>query len=142
MRKLILLIAAAAVVSAQDAGENAAQSTCRENSAGQKMAGSVGRSRFAGLVDERHDDPAERPAKYQGREFKTPEEKAAEDKETAMGRDKPGCARDQRRRRRRLQRGVVGTWMVGWADFVDLRSAGWTQASADAGWPAEGVAAE
>ena len=36
--------------------------------------------------------PLERPGKYQGREFKTKEEQAAEDKETALGRDKRGAA--------------------------------------------------
>src|SRR6516164_5105725 len=41
--------------------------------------------------------PLERAAKYAGREFQTPEERAAQDKDTAIGRDKraePGTPQD------------------------------------------------
>jgi hypothetical protein len=57
--------------------------------------------------------PLERPAKYAGREFLTPQEKADEDKETAIGRDRRG--------ERGTAEDVAGAyntfwWDRGWSD--------------------------
>jgi hypothetical protein len=59
--------------------------------------------------------PLERPAKFAGREFQTPEERAAQDKETAIGRDRraePGTPKD-----------VAGAYNAFWWEWGALTAA-------------------
>jgi hypothetical protein len=76
--------------------------------------------------------PLERPAKYAGREFLTPQNRAEQDKETAIGRD-ARCTGLGRRRQRRVQRGLVGARMVGRSNIPHLRSTGRPQAAVNTG---------
>jgi hypothetical protein len=52
------------------------------------MADALGDPDLEGSWSNATTTPLERPAKYAGREFQTPEERAAQDKETAIGRDR------------------------------------------------------
>jgi hypothetical protein len=109
MRIVISMIAVALLVSAQ----TPAKTPPAKATAAKKWRTPWGDPDLQGSWSNATTTPLERPAKYQGREFKTPEEKAAEDKETAMGRDKrdaPGTNED-----------VAGAynavwWERGWSD--------------------------
>lgn len=94
MRLFTSLIGAALLVSISAAAQTAAPS---KTAPAKKWRTPWGEPDLQGTWSNATTTPLERPAKYNGREFKTAEERAAEDKETAIGRDKrhaPGSTED------------------------------------------------
>jgi len=86
------------VAGAQAPGSAAAAHASRDNSAGAgKWRTPWGDPDLQGAWSNATTTPLERPARYAGREFQTAEERAAQDKNTAIGRDKraePGTPQD------------------------------------------------
>src|SRR5712691_6298080 len=110
MRDRILILIVAALLASIPAESQAPPSA---KAAAKKWRTPWGDPDLQGTWSNATTTPLERPARYGGREFKTAEERATEDKETAIGRDKrhaPGSTED-----------VAGAynavwWERGWSD--------------------------
>ena len=99
MRILLSLIVAALLASIPAASQapSPAKAAAQAKAAAKKWRTPWGDPDLQGTWSNATTTPLERPARYGGREFKTAEERAAEDKETAIGRDKrhaPGSTED------------------------------------------------
>src|SRR5258708_28057037 len=99
MRILLSLIVAALLASIPGAAQapSCAKAGAPAKAAAKKWRTPWGDPDLQGTWSNATTTPLERPAKYGGREFKTADERAAEDKETAIGRDKrhaPGSTED------------------------------------------------